>query len=347
VTYPTPKVNDNCTPNATVAPVSGGTGVVQGSPNSSATFDKGINIVIWSATDAVGNTQTCSFRVTISDLQAPTLTCIPDISVNTAINTCSAVVPYTLPTFTDNCPLFSSQSVRVSGLSSGSTFAVGTNNVGYRATDAAGNTKQCTLRIIVTDNQPPSIICPAPIVVTGSGMPCTKVVFYASPTASDNCAGTLTAFLFNGFSSGSNYPAGVTTNTWRAVAPNGQSSTCTFTVTVDCGSGMSGNSVIENRDEHTGVQTNVLEQVNKLDLRLAPNPATSSVIVSMEGMDESGGVLLVFDPMGRLVLQQVLKSDQQTTTLNLENAEFAPGLYRVNLRTEKGMVTKTLVVYKL
>jgi hypothetical protein len=67
----------------------------------------------------------------------------------------------------------------------------------------------------------------------------------------------------------------------------------------------------------------------------------------MEGMDDSGGVLLVFDPMGRLVLQQVLKSDQQTTTLNLENAEFAPGLYLVNLRTEKGMVTKTLVVYKL
>jgi hypothetical protein len=110
---------------------------------------------------------------------------------------------------------------------------------------------------------------------------------------------------------------------------------------------MSGNSALENRDEHTEVQANTLEQANKLDLRLAPNPATSSVIVSMEGMDDSGGVLLVFDPMGRLVLQQVLKSDQQTTTLNLENAEFAPGLYLVNLRTEKGMVTKTLVVYKL
>jgi hypothetical protein len=139
----------------------------------------------------------------------------------------------------------------------------------------------------------------------------------------------------------------VTTNTWRAVAPNGQSSTCSFTVTVECGGGMSGNSALENRDEHTEVQANTLEQANKLDLRLAPNPATSSVIVSMEGMDDSGGVLLVFDPMGRLVLQQVLKSDQQTITLNLENAEFAPGLYLVNLRTEKGIVTKTLVVYKL
>jgi hypothetical protein len=267
--------------------------------------------------------------------------------VNTSTNTCSAVVPYTLPTFTDNCPLSSSQSVRISGLSSGSTFSLGTNNVVYRATDAAGNTKQCTLKIIVTDNQTPSIICPAPIVVTGTGTPCTKVVFYASPTASDNCAGTLTPFLFSGFASGSIYPAGVTTNTWRAVAPNGQSSTCTFTVTVDCGSGMSGNSVLENRDAHTGVQTNTLEQANKLDLRLAPNPATSSVIVSMEGMDDSGGVLSVFDPMGRLVLRQVLNSDQQTTTLNLENSEFTPGLYRVSLRTENGMVTKTLVVYKL
>jgi hypothetical protein len=217
----------------------------------------------------------------------------------------------------------------------------------YRATDAAGNTKQCTLKIIVTDNQPPSIICPAPIVITGSGTPCTKVVFYTSPTASDNCAGTLTPFLFNGFSSGSSYPSGVTTNTWRAVAPNGQSSTCSFTVTVECGSGMSGNSVIENRDEHSDITGNALEQANKLDLLLAPNPARSSVTVSMEGINDNGGILSIFDPMGRLVLQQVLKSDQQTITLNLENAEFAPGLYLVNLRTEKGMVTKTLVVYKL
>jgi hypothetical protein len=347
VTYPTPKVNDNCTPNATVALVSGGTGVVQGSPNSSGTFDKGITIVTWRATDAVGNTQTCSFRITIRDLEAPNLICLPNISVNTDTNMCSAVVLYTLPTFTDNCPLSSNQSVRTSGLLSGSTFAVGTNNVVYRATDAAGNTKQCTLKIIVTDNQPPSISCPPSVVVTGSGTPCEKVVLYDNPTASDNCTGTLAPFLFEGFASGSIYRAGVTTNIWRAVASNGQSSTCSFTITVECGGGMSGNSALENRDEHTEVQANTLEQANKLDLRLAPNPATSSVIVSMEGMDDSGGVLLVFDPMGRLVLQQVLKSEQQTITLNLENAEFAPGLYLVNLRTEKGMVTKTLVVYKL
>jgi hypothetical protein len=347
VTYPTPKVNDNCTPNATVAPVSGGTGVVQGSPNSSATFDKGINTVIWRATDAVGNTKTCSFRVTIRDLEAPTMTCLPDISVNTGTNTCSAVASYTLPTFTDNCPLSSSQSVRTSGLLSGSTFPLGTNNVVYRATDAAGNTKQCTLKIIVTDNQPPSITCPPSVVVTGSGTPCVKEAFYANPTASDNCSGTLTPFLFIGLASGSIFPVGVTTNTWRAVAPNGQSSTCSLTVTVECGSGMSGNSVIENRDEHSDIAGNTLEQANKLDLRLAPNPARSSVTVRMEGINDNGGILSVFDPMGRLVLQQVLKSDQQTTTFNLENAEFAPGLYLVNLRTEKGMVTKTLVVYKL
>jgi hypothetical protein len=110
---------------------------------------------------------------------------------------------------------------------------------------------------------------------------------------------------------------------------------------------MSGNSVIENRDEHSDITGNALEQANKLDLLLAPNPARSSVTVSMEGINDNGGILSIFDPMGRLVLQQVLKSDQQTITLNLENAEFAPGLYLVNLRTEKGMVTKTLVVYKL
>jgi hypothetical protein len=341
VSYTTPTATDNCTPNATVVPVSGGTGTIQGVPNSSATFDKGMNTVIWKATDAAGNTQTCSFRVTVNDTEAPTMTCPAAISLSTVTNTCSAVATYTNPSFTDNCAPTTGVATRVSGLVSGSTFPVGNSNVVFQATDAAGNTRRCTMVVTVTDNQLPVITCPAPVIVTGSGTPCKAVVFYGSTTASDNCAGTLTPFLFTGLSSGSQFPAGVTTNTFRAVAPNGQSSECSFTVTVDCGSVIMGYIGVEVRDEDLSVQHS-----DKLDLKLAPNPALSTVTVSIEGVGAGGGTLLVYDAVGRLVLRQVVAENQRTAVFQVDGSEFAPGLYRVNLRTERGMVTKTLVVVK-
>jgi hypothetical protein len=42
----------------------------------------------------------------------------------------------------------------------------------------------------------------------------------------------------------------------------------------------------------------------------------------------------------------VIAENQQTAVFQVEGSEFAPGMYRVNLRTETGMVTKTLVVVK-
>jgi hypothetical protein len=217
---------------------------------------------------------------------------------------------------------------------------LGNSNVVFQATDAAGNTRRCTMVVTVTDNQPPVITCPAPVVVNGTGSPCAATVFYGGATASDNCAGTLTPFLVTGLASGSLFPVGVTTNTFRAVAPNGQSSECTFTVTVNCGSGM-GNTGTEGRDADLEEQITLAQKAN-LNLTLAPNPAINAVTLSMEGVDASGGTLLVFDQIGRLIQEQMIAGDQRASTLQV--AEFAPGLYRVMLRTDHGMVTKTLVV---
>ena len=339
VTYPTPTGTDNCgLPTGQPVWIGGGINAA----GSTATFQKGATVVIWKATDAASNAQTCSFRVTVNDTEAPTLTCPAAISINTTPNLCSAVATYTNPPFTDNCAPTTGTAVRISGLVSGSTFPVGNSNVVFQATDAAGNTRRCTMVVTVTDNQPPVVICPPSIIVTGSGTPCMSTVFFANATASDNCAGTLTPFLFSGLASGSAFPAGVTTNTFRAVAPNGQSAACSFTVTVNCGSGM-GNEGLEDRNKDLEAQI-ILTQKTKLGLTIAPNPATSFVTMGIEGVDANGGTLLVFDQIGRLVQQQVIASDQRTTTLQV--GEFAPGLYRIMLKTDDGMVTKTLVVVK-
>ena len=339
VTYPTPTGTDNCgLPAGQPIWISGGTNA----SGSTATFQKGSTVVTWRATDAAGNTQTCTFRVTVNDTEAPALTCPTAMSLSTTMNTCNAVATYTNPIFTDNCAPTTGTAVRISGLMSGSVFPVGNSNVIFQATDAAGNTRRCTMVVTVTDNQPPVITCPPPVVVNGTGTPCRATVFYGSATASDNCAGTLTPFLVTGLANGSSFPAGVTTNTFRAVAPNGQSSECSFSVTVNCGSGMS-NTGLEDRNQDLEDQI-TLTQKTSLGLSIAPNPAMYAVTVSMEGVDANGGTLLVFDQIGRLVQQQVIAGDQRTTTLQV--AEFTPGLYRIMLKTADGMVTKTLVVIK-
>jgi HYR domain len=338
VTYPMPTGSDNCgLPAGQPIWVSGGTNA----SGNTATFQKGINTVTWRATDAAGNTQTCTFRVTVNDTEAPTMTCPAAMSLSTAVNTCSATATYTNPTFTDNCAPTSGTAIRISGLVSGSAFPLGNSNVVFQATDAAGNTRRCTMVVTVTDNQPPVITCPAAVVTTGTGTPCSATVFYSSATASDNCAGTLIPFLVTGLASGSQFPAGVTNNTFRAVAPNGQSAECSFTVTVNCGSGLE-NTGIEIREE----EEERIQQYNPLELVIAPNPALSTVTVSIEGVGAGGGSLLVFDAVGRLVLWQVVAENQRTAVFQVDGAEFALGMYRVNLRTETGMVTKTLVVVK-
>jgi hypothetical protein len=54
-----------------------------------------------------------------------------------------------------------------------------------------------------------------------------------------------------------------------------------------------------------------------LDLKLAPNPALSTVTVSIEGVGAGGGTLLVFDGVGRLVLRQVIAENQQTAVFQV------------------------------
>jgi hypothetical protein len=341
VAYPNPIASDNCSLPATPLQwISGGTTPTASGANSTSTFQKGTAIVTWKATDGAGLTKTCTFRVTVNDTEAPTMTCPAAMNLVAATNTCNAVATYTNPTFTDNCAPTSGTATRISGLVSGSTFPVGNSNVVFQATDAAGNTRRCTMVVTVTDNQPPVINCPPAVVLTGTGTPCTAIAIYPNPTASDNCAATLAPFLITGLASGSVFPAGVTTNTFRALAPNGQSSQCSFSVTVNCGGAM-GNIGTEVRDADLSVQ-----QHNSLDLKLAPNPALSTVTVSIEGVGAGGGALLVFDAVGRLVLRQVVAENQRIAVFQVDGAEFTPGLYRVNLRTETGMVTKTLVVVK-
>lgn len=323
VSFNNPTASDNCGM-PTLAWVSGGINPVQG-PTNNAVFPKGITTVQWKATDAASLTKTCTFRVLVNDREAPTMTCPPALHLHTAPNTCTAVAVYAAPSFTDNCSPTHGTAVRISGPASGASVEVGNNHVVFQATDAGGNTQRCTLTIAVTDNQLPAISCPDPITTIGGGTPCTAVVFYPIPTASDNCAGTLTPFLVNGLSTGSTFPMGITTNVWRTVAPNGQTAECSFPVTVNCPNGRT---------------VPVLPTPLTSHFNLFPNPANGQVNFEISGLDTLCE-LRVSDALGRLVMHRFLTADQ--TTGSFDVSPWASGAYQVQVRTKTGIMVKTLV----
>ncbi|MBI5857334.1 MAG: HYR domain-containing protein [Sphingobacteriales bacterium] len=125
-----------------------------GLPPGSA-FPVGLTTNTFTATDAAGNSASCSFTVRVNDTQAPTVSCPGNITVTTPVGSCTAVVNYTV-TAADNCPGAIAQ--LVSGPASGSAFPIGTTTVTWRAVDAAGNISgNCSFTVTVLDGQLPVV----------------------------------------------------------------------------------------------------------------------------------------------------------------------------------------------
>ncbi|MBK9452431.1 MAG: HYR domain-containing protein [Bacteroidetes bacterium] len=236
-TFSAPVGTDNCP----------GTTTVQSSGLASgATFLAGTTTNTFTATDAVGNTATCSFTVTIIDNELPTITCPANITGNSDPGLCSKVVTFSAPVGADNCAGPSTS--QTAGLASGAAFPVGTTTNVFRVTDAAGNTATCSFTVTISDNQLPTITCPANF--TGANDPglCSKVVTFTAPVGSDNCAGPSTSQTA-GLASGAAFPVGTTTNVFRVTDAAGNSATCSFTViisdnqlpTISCPANITGN----------------------------------------------------------------------------------------------------------
>jgi hypothetical protein len=227
VTYPEPTVTDNC-PGVTVSCT----------PASGSFFPVGTTTVTCTATDAAGNTAQCLFTVTVNDTEPPTITCPDNITQDNDPGECGAVVTYPEPTVTNNCP-----GVTVTCTpASGSFFLVGTTTVTCTATDAAGNTAQCSFTVTVNDTEAPIVTCPNNITQGNDSGESGAIVTYPEPTVTDNCPGvTVTCTP----ASGSFFPIGTTTVTCTATDAAGNTAQCSFTVTVNDTEPPNGRAVIE------------------------------------------------------------------------------------------------------
>ncbi|MCF8276209.1 MAG: HYR domain-containing protein [Flavobacteriales bacterium] len=224
VTYSTPVVTDNCT--TPIVPT------LEAGLASGSTFSVGATTVTYEADDSNGNASTCSFIVTVEDDEDPVITCPPSVTVNNDPGNCDAVVTYALPTVTDNCT-GSITPVLTLGLASGSTFPLGTTPIRYSATDGSGNTSLCSFSVTVEDTEDPLMVCPNGIVAYVEPNTCQAVVTYDDPTVTDNCNQSIVPMLQSGLSSGDSFPLGDSQITFSATDGNGQSVSCSFTITVE------------------------------------------------------------------------------------------------------------------
>jgi hypothetical protein len=124
---------------------------------SGSTFALGTTEVTATATDSAGNSTSATFKVTVRDTTAPSVSCPADIVVAAAPGAPSAAVNFNITT-NDTV-----SAVNVtSNPASGSAFAVGTTTVNVAATDAAGNTSTCSFTVTVKSS-PVIVVAPASV----------------------------------------------------------------------------------------------------------------------------------------------------------------------------------------
>lgn len=210
-----PTASDLCDPAPSVVSV----------PPSGSTFTLGTTTVTVTATDAMGNSAMCTFDVTIEDTTPPVPTCPGDITIE-CTGPGGEVVTYS-GSASDACDPAPSL---VFAPPSGSTFTLGTTTVTATATDASGNSAQCTFDVTVEDTTAPTLSCPSGVtVIDGKSGPPGEIVFF-SVTAGDLCdpAPSVTCVP----PSGSVFPRGTTLVTCTATDGSGNQTVCLFPVVV-------------------------------------------------------------------------------------------------------------------
>ena len=114
---------------------------------SGTVFPLGQTSITVTASDAAGNSASCSFDVVVQDTTAPILSNVPANISHQATSGAGRVIYYTLPAASDMVDATPSVSCNPP---SGSTFAIGTTTVTCTAADDAGNAATASFLVTIT-----------------------------------------------------------------------------------------------------------------------------------------------------------------------------------------------------
>jgi hypothetical protein len=219
----------------------GVTSVTQSPAAGSTITGAGTYAIAITATDAGGNTASCNISLTLTDITPPSavcqdLTAILDGGGNTGV-TASAVNNGS----SDACGI---ASIAIDN-GSFSCANTGANTVTLTVVDINGLSSTCTAVVTVVDNEAPVIECNSGGFINGpsnnnflndvvlpNDLGQCGAVFTWDNTVSDNCP-NVTVAQVAGLVPGTLFPVGTTTNTFVATDASGNTSSCSFNVTVN------------------------------------------------------------------------------------------------------------------
>jgi len=179
----------------------------------------------WTATDACGNTATCSQSVVVRDITSPTITCpaAPTSPIN-----CPATPVFGTATATDACDAtvdITFSDVDVAGTCAG-TY---TRTRKWTARDDCGNTATCSQSVVVRDITPPTITCPA---APTSPISCPATPVFGTATAVDGCDANVDVTFSDSDAPGTCAGTYTRTRKWTATDDCGNTATCSQSVVV-------------------------------------------------------------------------------------------------------------------
>lgn len=184
------------------------------------------------------------FVVNIVDFVPPVATFPSNVNLDADAGACSRYVNTLTPLVSDNCSSSYTIEWTRSGATSGSgtnsangIYDVGTTTINWKVIYlvSAGNndTISATTTVTINDVQDPVISgCPSNIVKSNDVDFCNAIVDWSVPTTSDNCG--ISSFTSNFSPPPQVFPVGGPyTVVYTAIDVNGNTSTCSFTVTVN------------------------------------------------------------------------------------------------------------------
>lgn len=213
---------DNCTPQGSL--------IITQSPVSGTALNTGINTIILTVEDGAGNTDNCSFTITVEDQTNPTITC--PLAQNLAVDAnCSAVlIDYTsLVTISDNCSSVGQLTLVQSPVSG--TAVSSNTQITMTVTDQENNVNTCSFFAVIVDDTDPAVACPSTydVAINSSCQ-------YLIPDLSGQVSGTDNCSVFSNMTYSQNPAAGATDGGLTAVLitltdEQGNSGTCITLVT--------------------------------------------------------------------------------------------------------------------
>ena len=173
------------TPGAYVTYSSVGATTINGYGNARLrTFNKGLSTITYVVADNAGHSSSCSFALTVVDLQGPILVCPANITVNNTPGLCTGtVVNLGIATATDNCGPASTPGAEIPR-----TFNAGTTNLTWTSYDNNHNTGTCAQTVTVRETEAPVARCRnAKVVLNSAGSYTMSDASILNNESTDNC----------------------------------------------------------------------------------------------------------------------------------------------------------------